>query len=345
MMKLIRLAEQVEGELTGDGSLEIRSVASLSDAGREDLSFLTDLRYVSLLSTSSAGAILVGRDFEGASNATLVVVDDVSEALEKVLELFAPEEERPRPGVDATVMVSETARLGKDVAIGPYVQIGAGVEIAEGSVIGPGCVIGRNVRIGQNCRLIANVVIQQGCLLGDRVVINANTTIGADGFGYRLVQGRHRKITHIGTVQIQDDVEIGANTCIDRAKMGKTLIGRGTKIDNLVQIAHNVQVGEHCILAGQSGFGGSAQLGSYVVLGAQSGVADHIKVGDGVMAGGRAGITKHTPAGQTVAGFPAREFHQYFRDLAQIKKIGKLEKELKQLKEQLKNSGKTKDHS
>jgi len=210
-MKLARLAEQVGGEMTGDGALEIRGVATLDDATREDVSFLTDRRYLDQFSASAAGAILVGRDFQGAGAATLLYVDDVATALEKVLTLFAPAQDGPNVGVHPTATVSETARLGKDVAIGAYVQIGDGAEIGNGSVIGPGCVIGREVRIGKKCCLVANVVIQHQCVLRDRVIIHSNSTIGTEGFGYRLVEGRHRRIPHIGTVEIQDDVEIGAN--------------------------------------------------------------------------------------------------------------------------------------
>ena len=344
-MKLGKLTERLGGDLTGSDGLEIHGVATLDEAGESDVSFLTDIRYVSQVSRSGAGAILVGRDFNGDSPAALVRVDDVAAALDNVLVWFAPKADEPEVGIHPTALVNSNCRIGREVAIGAYVQIGENTEIGDGSVMGVGSVIGRDVRIGKNCWLAANVVVQQRCVLGNRVILHAHCAIGFDGFGYRMVEGQHRKIPHIGTVEIGDDVEIGANSCVDRAKFGKTVVGRGTKIDNLVQIGHNTRIGEHCLVASQTGISGSCELGRYVILGGQCGLGDHLKLGDGVTAGGRTGITKNIPAGQKIAGFPARDFRQYCHDLAQVKKIARLEKEIQELREQIDQHGQTKDHN
>ncbi|MFC1783818.1 UDP-3-O-(3-hydroxymyristoyl)glucosamine N-acyltransferase, partial [Planctomycetota bacterium] len=189
------------------------------------------------------------------------------------------------------------------------------------------------------------VVINARCVLGDNVIIHANSTIGTDGFGYRLVEGKHRKIPHIGVVVIEDDVEIGANSCVDRAKFGKTLIGRGTKIDNLVQIAHNVQIGEHSIIAGQSGVGGSSRLGKYVVLGGQCGVSDHVNIGDGVMAGAQCGMQWDVEPGAQIVGTPYRPVKTFFREFSLIKKLPETVKEIKRLRKQVEDIGSPKDDS
>ena len=343
-MLLTELAKKIGAQVSVDTAIDIQGVQTLDAAGPRDISFLAEKRYEVSVATTAAAAVLVSPEFSGTTNAVLLVVDDVAAALDEALAIFAPPPDTPAAGIHPAADVSHSARLGKNVAVGAFAQIGDEAQVGDNTVIGPGVILGKCVKIGQNCNLTANVVIQQHCSLGDRVTIHPNSTIGADGFGYRLDQGRHKKIAHIGTVIIEDDVEIGANSCVDRAKFGKTVIGRGTKIDNLVQIAHNVRIGEHCIVVAQTGIAGSCQLGRYVVLAGQCAVSDHLKIGDGAMAGGQSGITKHILPGQKVFGTPARNLHQFFRDLAQVKKIAGLEKSIKELKKKL-DSGDTKDHS
>ncbi|MBN1845289.1 MAG: UDP-3-O-(3-hydroxymyristoyl)glucosamine N-acyltransferase [Sedimentisphaerales bacterium] len=347
-MKLADLAQRLGARLTGDGGRQIRSVASLAEAGPEDLSFVTDDRYAAQLAESRAAAVLVPQDLclEGpAGPAALVRVGDVNAALEQVLEWFAPAADDPAPGVHPTAVVAPSARLGRRAAVGPGAVISERVTVGDDSIIAAGCVLEADVQVGRSCRLGPNVVVRYGCRIQDRVIIHANSTIGTDGFGYRLVEGRHRKIPHIGSVLIEDDVEIGANSCVDRAKFGLTRIGRGTKIDNLVQIAHNVQVGEHCIVVAQAGVAGSATLGRYVVLGGQSGVRDHVHLGDGARIGAQCGIMQDVPSGQDMVGTPARPARVFFREVASLQKLPELAKQVKQLRRQMDQGGSAANHS
>jgi len=344
-MKLAELARQIGARIKGDGEITVTSVASLTEAGGSDLSFLSESRYAEQAAQSKAGAVIVPESYDGETSATLLLVADVNEALEKVLGLFASPPDLPPVGIDPTARIAESACLGAHVAIGPFVIISDQAEVGEGSVIAGGCYIGSKAKIGRDCVLAPNVIINARCEVGNKVIIHGNTTIGSDGFGYRLVDGRHQKITHIGTVVIKDEVEIGSNSCIDRAKFGKTVIGRGTKIDNLVQIAHNVQIGENCIIVAQVGIAGSSRLGNYVVLGGQAGVADHVTVGDGVMAGAQSALHRDVESGARVVGSPFRSFKTFFRELALIEKLPEMAKEIKRLRKQLDAIGNAKDNS
>ncbi len=338
-MKISEIAEQTDASmqpLSADQDIEISSIAALDKAAADDVSFLTNSRYADLLVDTKAAAVLVPSDFEHEHSqdvsAILLRVDDVNVALEKLLEMFAFEPDFPAVGVHSSANIDDTAKLGNDVAIGANVVIGAGVRIGDGTVISPGCVIGRDVQVGRDCVLWANVVVNCGCILGDSVVIHPNSTIGADGFGYRMVGGVHRKIPHIGRVVIEDNVEIGANSCIDRAKFGITRVGSGSKIDNLVQIAHNVQIGNNCIIVAQAGIAGSCELGNYVVLAGQCGLRDHLKLGDGAMVGPLSGLDRDAPPGAKMLGTPAREYGTFFRQLSFIQKLPDMARELKKLR-------------
>ncbi len=330
-MKLSEIAEHLGGQLQGDGDCAITSVASLERASQNDISFLADSKYISKLKESNAGAVLVSQDNDVDETGNFIFVQDVSDALGTLLNLFSPEPDHAENGIHQTAVVSSKATLGQDVAIGPNVVIGAHAKIGDGCILNSGVIIGQGVQLGNHCILAPNVVIQQNCQLGNNVKVHPNSTIGADGFGYRFVDGKHQKIPHIGIVVIEDDVEIGANTCIDRAKFGQTRIGIGTKIDNLVQIAHNVQIGNHCVLVSQVGIAGSCQLGNYVVLGGQTGLKDHVKIGDGVQAGGQSGIIKDIAAGMIVWGTPARDMNQVLREQAMVKKLPKLIQDVKKI--------------
>ena len=343
-MNLSELAEILGGRVEGDGKVQVRAVASLEEAGPDAISFLSDNRHRRTFSNCHAGAVLVSEDFDGPTAVSLLRVKDVASALEKVLEIFSPGEDLPEEGINPSAVVSSSARIEKSVHVGAQVVIGDQVVIGKDTAILPGCVIGRDVKIGAHCFLGPNVVINQGCCLGDRVIIHPNSTIGADGFGYRLVNGRHRKVPHIGTVVIEDDVEIGANSCVDRAKFGTTLIGQGTKIDNLVQIGHNASVGHDCVIVSQSGLAGSVKLGHHVVLGGQSGVAEHVKIADEVKAAARCGITKDVEPGRMIGGNPAHDLREYFRDLAHVRRLWKLTKEVERLRVMVEAHVGTTDH-
>jgi len=347
-MKLKELAEKISGKIQGDGQLEIRTVASLSEAGPDEISFLSDVRYSSQLSQTKAAAVIVPRNYDKELPAGAVVfVEDVEIALEELLRLWAPRPDVPAVGVHPGAFVDSTARLAEGVAIGAGAVIGAGVSIGKGTIISSGCVLGRDVEVGDSCHLWPNVVINYNCRIGNNVIIHANSTIGTDGFGYRLRDGRYRKVPHIGTVVIEDDVEIGANSCVDRAKIGRTVIGRGTKIDDLVMIAHNVKVGQNCIIVSQTGIAGSSELGNYVVLAGQSGVCDHVTVGDQAMLAAKSGIATGAKidAKARLAGTPAQDFVKFYRELSLIRKLPEMAKELKRITKQLDESATAKDNS
>ena len=343
-MKLSELAKHIGAQPPSGPDVDIRAVASLQDAQSDEVSFLSDLRHAQSLTTTKAAAVIVATDFASSTDAPLLRVADVDEALDQTLDLFAPPAPPQPTGVHETAVIDPTANIHPDASVGPHVTIAANASVGAGSVISPGCVIGHDVTIGEHCFLAANVVIYHHCRLANNVIIHANTTIGADGFGYRLVAGRHRKTPHIGIVLIEDNVEIGANVCVDRAKFGRTVIGSGTKVDNLVQIAHNVHIGENCILVSQVGLSGSVHLDDYVVLAGQCGVADHAHIGKGVMAAAQCGITGDIEPGLKVVGSPATEFRRFFRELAAAKKLPEMAREMKQLKKQIENSAETKDN-
>jgi UDP-3-O-[3-hydroxymyristoyl] glucosamine N-acyltransferase len=342
---LSKLSEAIHARLEGDGSLAVRSIAALEDAGNEDVSFLTESRYAPLVAQSKAAAVIVPEKFNAAASAALLRVANVDEAMERVLELFAPAVDPAPAGVHASACVASSAKIGQQAAVGPGAVIDERAVIGDRTTISAGAVIGRDVRIGSHCLIYPNVVIREGCLIGDRVIIHPNATIGADGFGYRFVDGRHRKIRHIGIVVIEDDVEIGANSCIDRAKFGQTVIGRGTKIDNLVQIAHNVKIGPHCIIVSQTGIAGSAKLGQYVVLGGQCGVRDHVRIGDAAMVGATSAVDQDLEANSKAVGTPALPVKEFFRQLAVIQKLPQLDKQIKQIQARLDELGTSTNHN
>jgi len=345
-MKLSELAEQIGAEFKSE-DIAVERIASLQEAGPRDISFLSDLRYAEQVAQTRAGAVIVPLDFDGTTDAALLYVTNVDEALEHLLSIFALPLDKPPVGIHPLAFVDPSAQVAEDVAIGASAVIGSNVKVGTGTVISAGCVIGRDVSIGEQCFLWPNVVINQGCSLGNNVIIHPNTTIGADGFGYRFANGIHRKIPHIGIVVIEDDVEIGANCCVDRAKFGRTVVGRGTKVDNLVQIAHNVNIGSHCILVSQTGIAGSSQLGNYVVLAGRCGVSDHVKIGDGVMAGPGTGIASHSEieSGSKIMGAPYRSFTRYYREVSLTQKLPDIDRRLKRLERQKDKSDSPKDHS
>ncbi len=346
-MKLGEIAQRIEGRLEGNEAITVERIASLTEAGLEDISFINDPRYTDQVARTRAAAVIVPRDFKGTANSALLFVDNVDDALERLLLIFAVPLDKPESGVHAMACVDTTAQIDREAAVGAGAVIGANAVVGAGSVICPGCVIGHNVQIGNNCYLWPNVVINQGCVLGNNVIIHANSTIGADGFGYRMVEGEYRKISHIGIVVIEDDVEIGANSCVDRAKFGRTVVGKGTKIDNLVQIAHNAQIGQHCIIVSQSGMAGSSELGSYVVLAGRCAISDHAKVGDGAQMGTRSGLFSgvEVEAGAKMMGSPARSFQEYFRELSLIKKLPEMARQIKKLQKIVDKNADAKDHS
>jgi UDP-3-O-[3-hydroxymyristoyl] glucosamine N-acyltransferase len=324
---LADVAKLVGGEVVGDGSTEITGVAGIKEARSGDLTFVSNPAYAKYAAETEASAVLVGPDGrpetvpEGTS---LLVADKPYEAFARVMVLFAPEGEDVTRGVHPTAVVPDSARIGEGAAIGPHVVVGEDAVIGEGAVIHAGTFVGRSASVGRDSTLYPNVTVRHGCELGDRVIVHSGTVIGSDGFGFALSECSHTKVPQIGNVVIEDDVEIGANVCIDRATLGTTRVCRGSKIDNLVQIAHNVVVGEGSVVVAQVGISGSTRIGRGVVLAGQAGLVGHIEIGDGAMVAAQAGVTKSIPAGERVSGYPARKHSVARRLYAMIEHLPKL---------------------
>jgi UDP-3-O-[3-hydroxymyristoyl] glucosamine N-acyltransferase len=313
---LTQLAQHIGATLKGDGGLIVSSVNTLEDARPGQVSFLTNPKYQKHLETTKASAVIVPGAIE--TTIPLLIAKDAQLAYQRALVLLHGQSKHPHAGIHPAAHVHPTAK------------------IAASAILYPGVYIGPDVVIGSNCVLHPNVVVYDRCIIGDRVTIHAGTVIGADGFGYAMSNGMHQKIPQIGIVKIEDDVEIGTNTTIDRAALGVTLIGKGTKIDNLVMIAHNVQIGPHCMIVAQAGIAGSTTLGHHVVLGGQVGVAGHVELGDGVMAGAQCGITNSVEAGQIVLGSPHNPIKETRRMFALWRQLPEMSKRLKELESQMK---------
>jgi len=332
-----QLAKRLGAELIGDADeigRRITAVCPVEAASESEVTFVTDDKHKSALGQSRAGAVIVSSGLDGLDKPQLIV-KNVNAALITALSIFAPRLKAATEGVDPTAKLADNVKIAKGVSVGPFAVIDDGVEIGENSIIGSGCKIGENSKLGKNCRLDSNVVIYHNCRLGNNVIIQANSTIGSTGFGYSFIDGAHRLIPHNGGVVVEDFVEIGANCCIDRAKFGNTIIGAGTKIDNLVQIAHNVVIGKCCLIAALVGISGSCKLGDGVMLGGQVGLADNIEVGDGAMVGAQSGVMSSVPAGQKLAWTPAIDRKEALRIIGLIMRLPKTAKQLKQLSKRI----------
>ncbi len=330
-IRLDSICQVIGADIPPDSAnLEIRGVASLEDAGPDDISFLTNPKYEKHLATTGARAIIVSAATVLPPPFIALTVRDPYFAFLQVLELFNRRTpENIAHGIHPAAFVDPAAVLGKNVSLGPGAVIGAGASIGDDTVIGPGTVVMTGSRVGSGCVLYPNVTVMDGCVIGNRVILHAGVVIGADGFGFAPHNGRYHKIPQIGIVRIEDDVEIGANSCVDRAAFGETVVGKGTKIDNLVQVAHNVRIGSNTVIASQVGISGSTAIGSWVRLGGQAGLAGHITVGDGASAGGQAGVTKDVPPGETVSGYPAKNHMQAMRLEASLRSLPELIKKVK----------------
>ena len=328
-----QLAKRLGAELTGDAGQfgkQITAVSPVKAAGKSEVSFVTDDKLKAALSRSNAGAVIVSAQIEGIDKPQLIV-ENVNAALIETLRFFAPELKAVTEGVDPTAKLADNVRVAKGVSIGANVVIDDGVEIGQNSIIGSGCKIGENSKLGEHSRLYSNVVIYHNCRIGNNVIIQANSTIGSIGFGYSFIDGEHRLIPHNGGVIIEDFVEIGANCCVDRAKFENTIIGAGTKIDNLVQIAHNVVIGKCCLIVAQAGIAGSCKLGDGVVLGGQVGLADNIEIGNGAMIGAQSGVMSSVPAGQKMLWTPAINKENALRTMGMVLRLPKMAQQFKQL--------------
>lgn len=329
------IAGLVGGRLAGNPDIAVTGVAALAQARSTELSFLGNDKYRGQVLPSQAGVVLVPADFPEPVPAGRAWVHcaDPSAAFSKVVMIFAPPPVTFAPGVHPTAVVAPSATVAASASIGPHAVIEPGAVIGERTVIGASTYVGHETRIGDDCLIYPQVVIRERCQLGQRIIIHCGTIIGGDGFGYvpNLTGGLHSKIPQVGIVQIDDDVEIGANATVDRARFGKTWIRRGAKIDNLVQIAHNVEIGELSFVIAQAGVAGSTKVGRGAVLWAQAGVAGHLDIGDGAQVLPQGGVAKDVPPGTKVIGAPGVDPRQFVRDLFNIHRIDKLADTIKAL--------------
>lgn len=337
--RLADLAGLVGGRVEGDPDREVEAVRTLEAAGPRDLSFLNHPRYREQALASRAGALLVTEDLaagfrEGDQPRDLLVVKDTAFALSRILSLLHAAE-APEPGVHPTAVVEPGAAVDPTAWIGPYAVIGAGSAIAGRAAVHAHVVVGRGCAVGEGAVLHPHAVLYPGTEIGAGAIVHAGAVLGADGFGYATAGGAHHKVPQVGRVVVEKDVEIGANSAIDRATLGETRIGEGTKIDNLVQVGHNVQVGRHCILCGQAGIAGSTKLGDYVVLAGQAGVSGHIHVGDGAQVAAKSAALTSVEPGAQVAGIPAVELKRWRRQTVLLSRLEEMSRRVRALERKL----------
>jgi UDP-3-O-[3-hydroxymyristoyl] glucosamine N-acyltransferase len=315
------IVDFVGGHFGGDRNHEITAVAPLAEAGAGQLSFLSNRKYAAQLAQTKAGAILVPKNLEG-ENERWIRVDDPYFAIARIMTRWFSERPSPK-GISSKASIAPNARLGTNVAIGPFTTIGENVVIGNNVTIYQGVSIEAGSAIGDDSIIYPNVVVYDGARIGCRCIIHAGVVIGSDGYGFAMHDGKHHKIPQIGIVRIEDDVEIGAGTTIDRAALGETVIGEGTKIDNLVQIGHNVKIGKHCLLVSQVGIAGSTELGDHVFVAGQSGFSGHLKIGHRVQVAAKSAVLEDVPDDTKVMGSPAVPFNEFARRHAAVKRLAK----------------------
>ena len=340
-----QIAEYIQGVIVGDENATVHTFAKIEEGIPGALSFLSNPKYTHYIYDTQSSIVLVNKDFEPKHEikATLIKVDNAYESLAKLMTLYEMSQPK-KQGIDPLASIASNAKIGKNAYIGPFACIEEGAIIGDNTYIHPHVTVGCNAKVGNNTILYPHVTIYHDCRIGNNCILHAGSVVGADGFGFAPSPEGYEKIPQIGIAILEDDVEIGANTCIDRATMGATIIHKGTKLDNLVQIAHNVEVGSHTVMASQAGVAGSAKIGEWCMFGGQVGVAGHIKVGDHVTVGAQSGIPGNTKSGSTLMGYPAIDPKQFARSAAIYKKLpdmytelGRLQKEIEELKKQLNN--------
>ncbi len=332
------IAQLVGGELVGNPDQPITGVAGIREAQPGDLAFIASPKYYSALKTTQAAAVIVARDARiesgsGLSAVTkaLIRVDNPVAAFTQIVLRVMPPPVKYAPGIHPTAVIAPTAKLGKDVSIQPHAVIEPGAVIGDRTAIGANTYIGHGCAIGTDCLLYANVTLREYTVLGNRVILHPGVVLGADGFGYETANGKHQKIPQVGIVEIGDDVEIGANSAVDRARFGKTRVGRGTKIDNLVQIAHNCVIGEDCIICGQAGMAGSTILGKHVTMAGQVGLSGHIIIGDGAVMMGQTGVAQDVAPGAILFGSPGLPHRTFKRSYVAFERLPELAARVREL--------------
>jgi UDP-3-O-[3-hydroxymyristoyl] glucosamine N-acyltransferase len=329
-----QLAEWVRGEVLGDADLPISNARTLAEAEPGDITFIDGDRNLGAWHASRASAAVAPLSVP-VNGRPLIRVDDPLMAFARIVQQFRGPSRASTGTIDPTAHIHPTAKIGPGTSIGPFVVVGEGSELGANATLHAGAVVGRGCRLGADVVLHPRVVLYDDCILGDRVVVHANAVLGADGFGYRFQEGRHVKIPQLGWVEIEEDVEIGAGTTIDRGTFGPTRVGAGTKIDNLVMVAHNCRIGRHNILAAQVGIAGSCTTGDYVIMAGQVGIADHLNIGDRVVLGAKTGVIAHVPDNSRLCGFPARPETAQKRIWVTQDHLPEMRKDLRRIKDHL----------
>lgn len=329
-----QLAKTSGGELVGDPSLQITGAASLGEAAPGEISFFANRKYIGLLRKTRASAVFVPADFAEPIPAAQIRVSNPTKAFEQVILQFAPKPITFAAGVHSSAVVDPSARLGERVSIQPHAVVEAGATIGDDTIVGASSYIGHETTIGSACLIYPLVTIRERSRIGSRVIIHSGAVIGADGFGFEMIDGRQQKIQQLGIVQIDDDVEIGANTTVDRARFGRTWVQEGVKIDNLVQIAHNVVIGKNSVIVAQTGISGSTRVGERVMMGGQVGIAGHLEISEGTMIAAQSGVSKSLPGGVWF-GYPAVPIAEAKQQIAWIHRLGKLFARVKEIEKKL----------
>lgn len=340
-----QIAEYIQGVIVGNENATVHTFAKIEEGIPGALSFLSNPKYTHYIYDTQSSIVLVNKDFEPEHEikATLIKVENAYESLAKLMTLYEMSQPK-KQGIDPLASIAANAKIGENVYVGPFACIEEGAVIGDNTYIHPHVTVGCNAKVGSNTILYPHVTIYHDCHIGNNCILHAGSVVGADGFGFAPSPEGYEKIPQIGIAILEDDVEIGANTCVDRATMGATIIHKGTKLDNLVQIAHNVEVGSNTVMASQAGIAGSAKIGEWCMFGGQVGVAGHIKVGDHVTVGAQSGIPGNIKSGSTLMGYPAIDPKQFARSAAIYKKLpdmytelGRLQREIEELKKQLNN--------
>ena len=329
-LTLQEIAHLVDGRLSGDGDLKIHGAATLAVATQGEITLADNPKHAAQLARCAASAVVVPEGFQPEGRPTITVAD-VHAAFSRVVAHFCPPRATRRPGISPAAFVDPSARLSPDVEVHPHAFVGTDVQIGPGTIIHSGVRILDGCRIGAGCTLFPNVVLYENTQLGDRVIVHAGAVLGAYGFGYSFVAGKHKLCAQLGFVQVGDDVEIGAATTIDRGTYGPTLIGEGTKLDNLVQIGHNCRLGKHNLICSQVGIAGSSSTGDYVVMAGQVGIADHLHMADRSVLGAKAGVMFDTEPGKRYIGLPAVEEREAFRNAALVRQLSTFKKQIHEL--------------